>query len=257
MSTSIKVIKFTTVLSACSLLLTYIISLNMELHFIKLNSPLISNNFCFTVAGGFFASMLIVQICELQKYLIIKKETENFLFGSYGMLYGELLTIRWSLQVVNQDHSQIVPDKLLGLPMDNVRGQMAAIFPVDYSVFTKQNDMQTAHNDYKNNGYTELWKFLNDCRNLEIAVNLDRQAMLIANGFAGNTTCDFYYTGRAVTILLEKIEKQISYYDLILEKIDDSCNNRFNWREVKKNIQQPFSDLRAKYVDDFFAYGIK
>lgn len=77
MSTSIKVIKFTSILSIIFLVITYLITVNIESRFISLNTIWISNNFLLTVFGGVFASTLVVLFCEINKYLIDKKRIIN------------------------------------------------------------------------------------------------------------------------------------------------------------------------------------
>ena len=81
MRTSIKVIKFTSILSFIFLVITYLITINIDGGFVKLNTIWISNNFLLTGFGGMFASTLVVLLCEINKYLIDKKNTENQLFS--------------------------------------------------------------------------------------------------------------------------------------------------------------------------------
>ena len=80
MSGNIKTIKFTAVLSAVFAILTYIITLNVEVAFFAPNWPWISNNFALTVCGGIFASTLVVMLCEVQKYLSNKSSCEIIYF---------------------------------------------------------------------------------------------------------------------------------------------------------------------------------
>ena len=56
MRTQIKVIRF-----------TYLITLNMEIGFLNLDTSWLSNNFALTICGGVFVSLLVMLICEVQK----------------------------------------------------------------------------------------------------------------------------------------------------------------------------------------------
>lgn len=47
-----------------------------------------SNNFALTVCGGAFASMLVVLVCEIQKYFCVKRQTEDDLFRHMGLLWS-------------------------------------------------------------------------------------------------------------------------------------------------------------------------
>lgn len=73
MRSSINSIKFLAILSVALLIITYSISLNNDNSWIVLDTPWISNSFAFAIAGGSFASMLVVLACELQKYQSIKR----------------------------------------------------------------------------------------------------------------------------------------------------------------------------------------
>lgn len=94
MSGNIKTIKFTAALSAIFAILTYIITLNMELAFFVPNWSWMSNNFALTVCGGIFASTLVVMLCEVQKYLSNKSSCEQYLFYQTLYLYLALFLIQ-------------------------------------------------------------------------------------------------------------------------------------------------------------------
>lgn len=257
MSTSKKVIYFTSAFSVISLIFAYLISVNMELHFFTIDSPIISNNFCFAIATGFFASMLIVLVCEIQKYFLSKRGTEDFLYSQYSMIYGELLTMKWLMQIMDQDHTKTVPGQLLVRSMEIIKSQMNAAFSADYTTFCKKNRLQIAHNEFRENNYHNLTIFLNDCRNLEIAVNMDQMNSLKLIGIQSNPTASSYYTGRTIQILLQKIEEHIAYCGSIMEELDESCNKRYHWNERKVLIDSRFSDLSTHDINVFFSDNSK
>ena len=66
MSSNIKVIRFTTIMSAIFAALTYFVALNISYQWFDIKW--LSNSFLLTIFGGAFASMLVVLICEVQKY---------------------------------------------------------------------------------------------------------------------------------------------------------------------------------------------
>lgn len=81
MSTSIKIIKYLTVLCIIFMGLTYAIFLNMEKGYVILKSGWISNNLLFTIFSGAFASGLVVVLSEIRQYLINKKHTHKIFFS--------------------------------------------------------------------------------------------------------------------------------------------------------------------------------
>ena len=63
MKLQIKTIRFVYIMSFVLAIITYAVTLNVEVGYINLGSPWISNNFVLTVCGGAFASMLVVLAC--------------------------------------------------------------------------------------------------------------------------------------------------------------------------------------------------
>ena len=92
MGTSVKVIKFTSVASAILVLFTYAVSLAAAYECFDM--PWLSNSFLLTIFGGALASMLVVLICEIQKYVLIKREMENQIFIHAGAVCGKLLIMQ-------------------------------------------------------------------------------------------------------------------------------------------------------------------
>ena len=94
MRESIKVIKCCGCISLLFLILTYLVSVNIEGNFIKFNTVWISNSFWLTLFGGVFASMLVVVLCEIQKYLSTKANAEQFIFFQALYLFQALEQMR-------------------------------------------------------------------------------------------------------------------------------------------------------------------
>ncbi len=72
-------------MSILFLSLTYFITVNVEAHILEFNTIWLSNNLALTVFGGAFASMLVVLICEVQKYITVKTSVKEYIF--YQALY--------------------------------------------------------------------------------------------------------------------------------------------------------------------------
>lgn len=113
MSTSIKVIKFTSILSIIFLVITYLITVNIESGFIQLNTIWISNNFLLTVFGGAFASILVVLFCEINKYLIDKKNVETQLFHQALYLYQAIFLMQHNILDYQSHPNAQIPENLL------------------------------------------------------------------------------------------------------------------------------------------------
>lgn len=78
MSTNLKIIKFTAIVSGISFLATFVIRLNISYGCFDIKW--LSNEFLLTIFGGVFASTLVVLICEIHKYLLNKTQAENVMY---------------------------------------------------------------------------------------------------------------------------------------------------------------------------------
>lgn len=94
MRIQVKVIRFTLLMSIVFAAIAYLVTLNIEIGFLALSVPWLSNNFVLTVCGGAFSSMLVVLIGEVQKYFLNKKAAEEFLFSHTAYVYGQLRIIK-------------------------------------------------------------------------------------------------------------------------------------------------------------------
>ncbi len=104
---SVKVIKFTTVMSILFLVLTYLTAVNIETHMVGFNTVWLSNNFALTVFGGVFASMLVVLICEFQKYITTKASVEEYIFYQGLYLYCALYLMKQNISDYQKMQKQL------------------------------------------------------------------------------------------------------------------------------------------------------
>lgn len=148
MSGNIKTIKFTAVLSAVFAILTYIITLNMEVAFFAPNWPWISNNFALTVCGGIFASTLVVMLCEVQKYLSNKSSCENYLFYQTMHLYLALFIIERITKEFIETPTEAVAENLLEDNVQRAQCQLNAIQSADCTTFSSKNGLMVAQHNF-------------------------------------------------------------------------------------------------------------
>ena len=137
MNTSVKVIRFTSILSIILFVITYFINVNIESGFIRLNTIWISNNFILTVFGGVFASTLVVLFCEINKYLINKKNTENQLFYQAMYLYEALFLMLHNILDYQSHPEKQIPENIFDITTQMIKSQVSFLQGIDYSCFKK------------------------------------------------------------------------------------------------------------------------
>ena len=138
MSVSVNTIKRLLAILIGVLAITYLISLNMENHYIVSNTKWLSNDFLFAIAGGTFASLVVVLVCEIIKYRQLKLATENALLVYLGSLYGQFLIIRSNCKRV-LNNANIVSDNLIQSTCDNATIITDSINGIDYNLICKTN----------------------------------------------------------------------------------------------------------------------
>ena len=137
MSTNIKVIRYTAVLSGILAILTYLISLNIAFEWFDWNW--FSNGFMLTIFGGAFASMLVVLICEIQKYLENKRLSEDVLYAHVGYVYAHLYVIETNLKRQLENKKETVYKELIRNNLENLKQEIEIIRSIDYTRFSKKN----------------------------------------------------------------------------------------------------------------------
>lgn len=157
MRESIKVIKWCGKLSLVFLVLTYLVSVNIESDFIKFHTVWLSNTFLLTLFGGIFASMLVVVLCEIQKYMSAKANIEQFLFYQGLYLYQALQ----QMHVIALDYLEHkdwrISENLFDESVRMIQGEMLAIQNTDYVTFKQRKDsLAYVHGVFRNDTLRNL-----------------------------------------------------------------------------------------------------
>ena len=160
MKSSINTIKFLVVLSVVLLLVTYSISLNDENRWIVLDTPWLSNSFAFGIAGGSFASSLVVLACELQKYQSIKRQTEDYIFGQLFSLYAQVTIIHYNTKRQLNDISTPVSNNLIEEIANRGKMYLTSLSSVEYFTFCKYNAIKKQLIQYRGESGTRIQLFL-------------------------------------------------------------------------------------------------
>ncbi len=244
MSTSIKIIKFTSILSAIFLVITYLITVNIESNFISLNTIWISNNFLLTGFGGVFASILVVLFCEINKYLIDKKNTENQLFFQTLYLYQALFLMQHNVLDLQSHPNTLIPENVFDNTNQMIKSQVNFLRGIDYSCFKKKNAIEKKLSSFKKETFQKFTP-------IENCVNLIRCAILEEkiDNLKHNKNMPDYITSshtRVAKVLSDQIDNLVPLLEEIgefLKTIDDNCDNRYDWIKIRENTQNSYISL--------------
>lgn len=257
MNGNIKTIKFTATLSIVFLMLTYIITLNMELAFFAPNWPWLSNNFALSVCGGIFTSTFVVMLCEVQKYLNNKSSCENFLFYQTMYLYIQFYFMQKVTGEFIENQTKEVPETLLKDRVQMAQYQLNAIQSIEYITFSAKNKLMIAQHNFYSQLIPQFNSFLSSVDNyLKMAIlttqisNLER-----LSAKKPVTTADSLVFQTLTTIH----KKSLSFSEDIsnfLKLVDCACHNRFCWEVQKQKINEGYiSIFTAGKFEDFLKQG--
>lgn len=235
MKTCISTIKFLVALTVTSFLLTYTISLNIENKFLALDIFWLSNDFAFVISSGTFASILVLLACELQKYFLIKHQTEDSIYSQLFSLYSQITIIHYNIKRQLNDVISPVPYNLI----DDIsnRGQMflTSFISVDYTLFLKCNAIRKIQIQYQGKNGALIRSFLQSSIFLKMAMNDDRIDMLRQHKDV-LATSNMPKTHLALKKIYDDSAIILSFIEKSLDIIDKECKMRYHWYELKRHI---------------------
>lgn len=253
---NIKTIKFTAVLSAIFALLTYIITLNMELLFFAPNWPWISNNFALTACGGIFASTLVVMLCEVQKYLSNKSSCENYLFYQTMYLYLALFLMQKITKEFIDTPTEAIAESLYENNVQMAQCQLNAIQSADYTTFSSKNELMATQHNFCSEVIPKIKSFLSIDNYLKRAILTVQMANVAQFGVKRPITTTDPLIFRTLSIINEKSLALLADISNHLQSIDKACHNRFAWEVQKQKIHEGYTSIfTAGKFEDFLKQG--
>ena len=253
---NITTIKYTGILSSFFAVLTYIITLNMELAFFAPNWPWMSNNFALTICGGIFASTLVVMLCEVQKYLSNKSSCENYLFYQTIYLYLALFLIQEATREFIQNPTKEVTENLLEENLKRAECQLNAIQNVDYITFSSKNGLVVAQHDFCSESVLKIKSFLLVNNHLKSAVLTVQITNMKCFGMKKPITTGDPLIFQTLSIINKNVSALLNDISNHLQSIDSACHNRFGWEAQKKKIHESYTSVfTIGNFEDFLKQG--
>ena len=245
----IKVIKFTAIFSILSLILTYLITLNMESSFFIPNTPWISNNFLLTVFSGIFCGFIVAFINEIGSYNNTKHEIEDALFYSSQNLYIQLFALRKNIRYLLDTPEQQVLENFCDFNVQNSYMYINSLQNCDYVCLSKENKLSLLQAEFNKTILLKLKPSLNHCSYLRISVLTAQLTNFKTYGSNGIVTSSYPLVKKTLQILEDNLSQSIECVSSYLNEINLYCKNRFNWNENKSRIEE--NCLTLNQVDSF------
>ena len=246
MSTCVNTIKQLLGALVFTFVLTYGISLNIENYWVVIDSKWISNDFLFAIAGGAFASLLIVLVCELIKYRQLKVTAENTLFMYFVSLYWQILIIRSNCKRVLNSQDTVANNLIQS---DNAAILADRANEIDYAPLCK-NKVAEVLSQFKSEKYGALKSVITDFLFLQIALGEDKIS-LIQQGKSEIVRSDAPNVNKALNKIVSQTSTILTYLDQIISQIDKEFKNRYNWQNTKKSMNNYQDTFVSRELADY------
>lgn len=252
MSTCVNTLKRLLLILIGVAVATYVVSLNMENHFVICHSKWISNDFVFAIVCGIFASLFVVIVCEYIKYRQMKTSVEDAIFMYYGNLYGQFLIIRGNCQrAINGN--EVVADNLIQSTSDNAMALADSIWKLDYCVFHKfhkNNKLENLLSNFRLEKHLLIKNVLTEFTFLRVAIREDSKQLMLA-GKRDIITANCPKVSETLHRIADQSEIIIAYLDQQLSQIDDEFKNRYNWDSIKKTLNDYQTNYTGQSLDNY------
>lgn len=252
MKSNIETIKFTGASGFAFAILTYLVTLNIEIGFFQPNWYWMSNNFALTICGGAFASFLVVILCEIQKYVSNKATYENFLFYQTMYLYIELFLLDRNIEEYISCKEEPISDNMMDMRIQKARNCVSAIQSVEYITFRKKNNLSIAFCTFCTDELAKVNSFFETANYLKIAVIKTRISNLENDQNKKVITSSDALLEKTLSGIHSVLHPILSDISKHLQLVDKYCNNRFDWEKQSDKINKSYiSIFKAGQFDDF------
>ena len=251
MKTQVKIIRFVAIMSIVLAVITYLITVNIEVGFIRLNTQWLSNNFLLTVCGGAFASMLVVLLCEIQKYFEIKKSTEAIIFKHLRHVCIQLVSLDKLIKECLENPTRVVPNGILSFSTEAIRSAIGELRVVEYDTFFKKSKLKEAFSTFQKNALVDIQYYTMYEKYLSIAMSEDQIAYINEHGEKGTITSSSTKTNYVLKKLDTMVNKGILNTWNFMHTMDELCDKRFGFIDGSKNEHGSSNQTKFMSFEEF------
>ncbi len=231
-----KSILILSVICLVSFILSYAFSINMENHYLRINSPWISNEFAFACICGIFASTIILLATEIIKYVQEKKTVEHFTFNQMVIIYGELQNIKRTISEYLQSNDK-VPANLMFHTSAILGNCVNMLRLTDYNPINNYRNKKKAIITVVSTDLVfKLQKLIFDFAFVHTAVLTDQIKLREKRIKDSSIEPTYGNTKRTLNILVKEINNMNKEVLVSITNLDEACNNRFKWTDIEPQI---------------------
>lgn len=205
----------------------------------------LNNDFLLAVFGGAFASMLVVLICEIQKYFINKKDAENKMYFYVTEMLARCIANKNTILKIRDTANSIVPKNLLTEFQNQIRNLIGTYCSIDYNTFLSNNPIAKLRPEFNTFVLKDMQTLTFECAYLDIAVNTES---IKTNGSV--VTNKNMVIQQLLNIYINKLDNCIDKISSFLRAIDYKGTYLFDnaYHSVQRDNEKIAQD---KTLDEF------
>lgn len=238
MSDNKIMIKFYAFIFIVCVFLTYIVDLNEQIHFVKLDSSFISNSFCFAILSGILTGVIVALLIEIRQYLLHKRQARNVLYVLTLNLYGTIYQQKaWFTYYINHRDSVIESNIGHNYIQQVILTYCAQLKTVDYNTFSKRDKLK-APCDLFYQQVCEIEGLVRNFLELQIIYNHVKISFLKNGDISGGVTTSSLEMCQVLQEKKKELENSlvlVENFGRVFEEID---KKNFSWTKEKKKIDE-------------------
>lgn len=236
MSSNKAMIRFYFRLFLLSALLAYVVDLNSQFHFFSLNSPWISNAFCFSILSSVLAGIIVALVAEIRQYQLHKSHAQNSLYATASELYALLSVQKACLTYYIANDTVSIPNNIGDEhTRQPIITRIESLPSIDYSPFSTKDSIGKALGAFSRQIYN-IESSVRDLVNLQIAYNRTTISFLENGDPQKPVTASSSLMMNALHEAHGKLSECLTLINEFCSSFEKADSKRFSWSCGKKVV---------------------
>lgn len=187
--------------------------------------------------------MLVVLLCEIQKYITVKASVKEYIFYQALYLYQSLFLMQQNICDYQNNPEMGVPDNLLEGTTKMIQSEVFALQNTDYAPFKKDDFLMMAHQKFCKETARDMQPIMEGDNGVKIAIAKVKINYLQQNILNKVVTSVEEPLQTVLSIQLDRVSNALDEVDKYLEDIDKYCNYQYDWKKQRKQIHSSYVNI--------------
>lgn len=243
MREAIIMIKWCLGTSLLSFVFTYFFSVhdNVDKDNSLISNIWLSDGFLSSVFCGIFASLLVVALCEIRRYMSLKETYKTRILSRTIILYTLLKVLKISIEDFINHKDWVVSENLLDSNLNSIKAEIDVLKEIDYETFKKsKNSLAVEYARFKGELCTHQ-EVLQAGLKLKIVLNIIKQENLEAqlkytqNNMSALESHLYTLDNPKIAEFFNDTLGDVNYLFRLVDCFNEKhCNAKIEWNKMKE-----------------------